>query len=127
MSIVFGDAEADDSYVEDNQPDPEQVARRLHELREAIDQLVGRNPAPYDELTEPEQQIAAAVALVIIEWIIGHEPDQAEQLAINLHNVRRHWSRGALPPWDQLNDDERELAVTLMRLIIEWLQREGTP
>ena len=121
--MTYDDGE---SYVEGNLPDDEQVARRLHELREYLDALVGRNVAPYDALTPAEQQLATSVGGVIVRWIATHEPDDAEAAARSLHDVRRYWSRGALDAWDDLTEDERAIGIEVMRRIIEWLQREGT-
>ena len=70
--LLFGDdGGADDSYAADGAPDPEQVARRLHEHR---------------------------------RWL----------------------SANALPIWEDMDTEEREVAVLLMGLIIDWLRREGT-
>ena len=124
--ITFGDIEPDDSYVAGNVADPEHVAMRLHELRIEIDNLVGRDPARWDALTGPERVLAASIGRVIVEWITTHEPDQPEQLAADLHGVRRFWTGDVLARWEDLSDDERAIGVEMMRLIIGWLEREGS-
>lgn len=123
--MTYDDGEG---YVEGNVADHEQVARRLHELAAYLDALAGRSStAPFDGLTPNERTLAVSVGAVIAEWIAGHEPDDAAALAEELHGVRRYWTRNALDPWDELPPEERALAVELMRHVVEWLQREGTP
>lgn len=127
MTYTFGDDDVEDAYVEGNVPDPEHVARRLHELAAYLDALAGRGgAAPFDDLTPNERTLAASVGDVIAEWIATHEPDDAAALAAELHAVRRYWTRNALARWEDLAPEERELAVELMRHVVEWLQREGT-
>jgi hypothetical protein len=47
------------------------------------------------------------------------------QVAIRLHESRR-WLGSGEPPWDELPDDVKSVAVALMVAIISWLIREGT-
>ena len=47
------------------------------------------------------------------------------QVAIRLHESRR-WVGSGEPRWEDLSDDARELAVALIRGILDWLHREGT-
>lgn len=125
MTVIFGDSEPDDAYSP-AKVDPGQVAHRLHELRVYIDSVAGANPAPWEDLSADERRLALAIGVVIVDFLTTVDPDVPEQAARNLHNVRRHWSRGRLPAWEELPDDERQLAVGLLREIIEWLRREGT-
>jgi hypothetical protein len=124
--VEFGDIEPDDVYAADSEPDPEQVARRLHELRAYLDDLTGGDRlARFEELTPDERTLADAVGAVIVSWLLEHEPDDPEGLARALHNVRRYWSGDVLPTWDDLPADERDVAVDVMAHIIAWLQAEG--
>ena len=127
MSIEFGDIEPDDSYSAGAEPDPEQVAYRLHELRAYLDALTGSDyAARFQELTPEEQEIARAVGATIVQWLLSQDPDDPERVARHLHAVRRYWSRGALDAWEDLPQDHQELAVALMRNLIDWLHREGS-
>ena len=111
----------------DREPaDPEQVAFHLHALRRAVDDLVGSAGLPrWDDLTAPEQALGLAIGQVITDWIRDYEPDQPEDAARALHNVRRYWASSALPPWEDLAPDDRAVGVSLMALLFEWLDRQG--
>lgn len=123
----FGDIEPDDVPAEGGEPDPDQVAFRLHELRAYIDKLAGTDwAARFEELTPEEQEVARAVGAAIVQWLLSQDPDDPELVARHLHAVRRYWSRGALEAWEDLPQDHRDLAVALMANIITWLQREGS-
>lgn len=124
--VEFGDIEPDDVWCADGDPDPEQVAYRLHELRRYIDQLACQDPGAFDDLDPDEQTLAVAIGVVIVDWLVNTDPDHPELTARQLHNVRRYWSGNAMPTWDELPDDHRDLAVDLMRQIIDWLRAEGT-
>jgi hypothetical protein len=60
----FGDAEPEDSY-DVAPPDPEQVALRLHELREAHGLEVRR----WEELTLGQQRALIAVVAMLLDWL----------------------------------------------------------
>jgi hypothetical protein len=60
----FGDFDADDAL--DHEPaDPEQVARRLHELR--LERQ--REDIQWDDLTEGERLILIAIVAEILDWL----------------------------------------------------------
>lgn len=124
MSDDFGDYELDDVY-DTAPPDPEQVAIKLHRLRLAVDQLAGaHNLYRWDDLTEPEQELARAIGKSLVDWLVTHDPQPVEA-ARSLHNVRRFIATSPLPEWDNLSDDERSIGIDLMTLIIRWLKRQG--
>lgn len=125
MSIEFGDIDVDDVWDSDPTIAPEQVTYRLHELRVAIDELAGRPADAWDELTDPEQQLALALGNVIVDWIGTHLSNDPATLAEQLHNVRAWLARGLIPAWADLDDDDRQLAVDIMTMIVDWLEREG--
>lgn len=62
---VFGDSEPADAYDPTGRADPEQVARRLHELRAARWQTLAR----WETLSAGERADHAAVALALLEWL----------------------------------------------------------
>jgi hypothetical protein len=126
-AYVFGDIEPADAYSAGVGPAVEQVAMRLHELREYLDSVAGEHGLlRWDELTPAEQQLALAIGDVIVTHLAGHEPDAAEDSARNLHNVRRYWASSRLPAWEDLPPDDRQVGIDLMSAIINWLAREGT-
>ena len=127
MTDFGDDAGADDAYSAEGTADPDQVAYRLHELRAYVDALSGSMYAPnFEVLSTDEQTIARSVGMVIVHWLLTVDPDDPEQAAINLHNVRRYWSGNTLPAWDDLPQDERDMGVALLKAIIDWLHREGS-
>ena len=124
--MTFGDDGPDDAYDAEGEPDAEQVARRLHEYRSMVEQLVGRERlAAFDALDPAERSLASSVGAVVVAWLAEHEPDDAEAAARALHNVRRYWSGNVLPYWDELPDDQQAIGVELLAQLIGWLQREG--
>ena len=62
---VFGDTEPADALDVTGRADPEQVARRLHELRRDRD----RNLAPWEVLGAGERAAAVAIMLALLEWL----------------------------------------------------------
>lgn len=120
----FGDFDPDDAY-DHEPPDPEQVAYRLHLLREEIDHLGGgTNVQNWDGLSPGEQTLARAIATQLVYWLLTHNPEP-EEAAESLHNVRRFLNPSALPAWDDLNEDDKSIGIHLMTLIINWLRRQG--
>jgi hypothetical protein len=121
----FGDFDIDDAWGTEP-PDEEQVTYKLHELRLALDALAGAHDLPrWDDLDDGAQQMARGIAAVIVRYIVEREPETAADLARTLHNARRYVATSPLPPWDDLAPDDRQIGVDLMRLILEWLRRQG--
>jgi hypothetical protein len=109
------------------EPAPEQVAYRLHELREYLDSVAGSHDLlRWDELTPTEQSLGIAIGEAIVAHLIEHEPDAAEDTARHLHNVRRYWASSRLPPWEELPPDDRQVGIDLMAAVLNWLAHEGT-
>ena len=122
---VFGDYELADAYDREP-PAPEQVAYKLHELRTLVDALAGDTDLPtWDQLTASEQDLGLSVGEVIVAHIVATDPDVPEHVARELHNVRRYWASSRLPPWEDLDADERQVGIDLMATIIGWLRRQG--
>jgi hypothetical protein len=120
----FGDFDLDDA-LDHEPPAPEQVAYRLHSLRLEVDALAGAAELPtWDDLTPAEQSLGLSIGAALVDWLVTHAPD-ATDAARSLHNVRRFIASSRLPPWDELEPDDRALGVALMALIIGWLQRQG--
>lgn len=124
--MTFGDIEPDDVVTAGGEPAPEQVAYRLHELRRCVDQLAGQDPGAFDVLEPEEQTLALAIGGVIVDWLRTTDPDQPQDTARQLHNVRRYWSGGAMPAWEDLPPDHRAMAVDLMTELFDWLRAEGS-
>jgi hypothetical protein len=121
----FGDFDLDDAWGVEP-PDEEQVTYRLHELRLALDELAGSHDLPrWDDLTPDEQAMARGIGQMIVRYIIDREPEDATELARTLHNARRFVATTPLPPWDDLNADERQIGIDLMDVILSWLRRQG--
>lgn len=122
----FGDIEPEDSFDQEGTPDPEQVAQRLHELRAYLADLYGHERLErFNALTPAERSLANAVGVAIVNWLLTHEPDDAEAAARDLHNVRRYWSGNVLPEWEDLPEDQRAIGIDIMRHLVAWLEREG--
>lgn len=62
---MFGDDGPDDSYVAGNVADPEQVARRLHELRRERE----RETVGWDDLTAGERLVLVAIVAALLAWL----------------------------------------------------------
>ena len=119
----FGDWNPDDS-LDTEPPAPEQVAYRLHTLRVAVEELVGRPLPPFEELNIDEQNATFALGEFIVDWLANNDPDDSERLAHALHDFREA-NDSSLRRWRRLNSDEREIATDLMSLILAWLRRQG--
>jgi hypothetical protein len=121
----FGDFDSDDAY-DLEPPAEEQVAYKLHDLRVAVDQLVGEHDLPrWDDLSRGAQDMSLGIAGVIVRYIVAHEPEDPAQLARTLHDARRFVATSPLPPWDQLEPDDRQIGIDLMSIILDWLERQG--
>lgn len=60
----FGDFDADDAF--DKEPaDPEQVARRLHVLRQREDM----EPVAWDDLAESDRAVRIMIVAVLLAWM----------------------------------------------------------
>lgn len=125
-AYTFGDIEPDDVFDPTAPPAPEQVAYRLHELRAYLESVHALDALPsWVELEPAAQQLGIRVGEVIVAWLIETDPDHPERAARHLHDVRRYWG-GALPPWDELPDDQRQVGIDLLAAIIDWLRAEGS-
>lgn len=122
--MTYDDGEA---YTAASPADPDQVARRLHELRQVLEDLAGPQLlADWDDLPADDRTLGRSFGAAIVEWLTTTDPDTPERLARRLHDVRRAMSGGVVRPWDALAADEQAVAVALMAAIIDWLTREGT-
>lgn len=123
--VIFGDIERADVWDADPTIAPEQVARRLHTLRVEVDNLGGTTSPRWTDLDPESQELAEAIGEVVVDWIEVHEPDNPALTARRIHDVRVYLSRGVVPPWDSLAPDEQQIGIDLIRLVIEWLDKEG--
>ena len=117
MTDVFADIEPFDAWDDDPTIDPLQVARRLHDLRDALD---GRVVRRWRELSRRDQDYLMTVARAVVDWIDMREPDNPAVLARHVHEDSNVGS------WDDLAPDEQQIAIDLMdHLIVDWLEGEG--
>ena len=119
----FGDIELDDIYADEGEPDPLQVAIRLHELRSAMLVLAGYEPLPpwHVYLKAHLEEQAAEHYTITVDGL----RDLPWKLAELIHEIRRSAVDPGLPAWEELPPDARELAVHLVKLVVAWLVREG--
>lgn len=120
----FGDIEADDAFDADDTIAPEQVGRRLHELRAFIDRLAGGAPRPYHELSAADRARLDQLGAVIAADYSAQPGQSAVLLAERIHDARRAQDR-SLPAWAILPDSHQALAAAIAAALIAWLQREG--
>jgi hypothetical protein len=121
----FGDFDPDDAWGVEP-PDEEQVTYKVHELRLALDDLVGSFDLPrWEDLDPDAQAMARALGVAIVNYIITYEPETGEQLARTLHEARRYVATTPLPAWEDLSPDDRQVGIDLMQVILDWLQRQG--
>jgi hypothetical protein len=119
---MIGDYEPDDAYDREP-PDPEQVAYKLHRLREAVDLLAGGSLVSWDDLGTTERSTAFQQANGLVEWLRTHNPEPVG-LAEAVHEARRQPGT-TVPAWGALSGDEQALAIGLMSIVIDWLSRQG--
>jgi hypothetical protein len=119
---AFGDFDNDDAY-DPSPPDPEQVTYHLHRLRTDVDLLAGGELVDWDHLGTTEQASEFAQGASLVDWVTTHAHDP-EETARAVHSARQARTAG-LPDWDSLSPDDRAIGVALIRLMIEWLEREG--
>jgi hypothetical protein len=120
----FGDWEPDDA-IDHEPPAPEQIAYRLYELRQDVENLIGRPLPEWDELSADEQASIQSFGAFIVDWLADNpDPDNPEPLAHALHDLRQVLNP-QLADWDDLSDDEHEIGEELMALILNWLRRQG--
>jgi hypothetical protein len=125
MSDEFGDVEEDDVWVEEAvDPDPNQVTLRFHENRQEMAAFANERVPDWGDLEPEEQEIALALGEGLVEQILIdiHGLTAAEWL----HNARAYMSSGEVPGWNELEDDDKDVAESFVILILDWLQREGT-
>lgn len=69
MSI--GDTEPDDTFVAHNIPDPEQVARHLHEER----RWIGSGEVDWDNLSDEARMVGELLIRILLEWLHAEGTD----------------------------------------------------
>jgi hypothetical protein len=122
----FGDYEPADSWDTTTTIAPEQVARRLHRLRRAVELLAGRDPGRWEDLGTDEHDDMLELGAELTRLLEVKPPLEADEIAEELHDQRRILAGAdADPEWQDLGDDERALGEALIELIVAWLQREG--
>jgi hypothetical protein len=52
------------------------------------------------------------------------EPPDAEQVAIRYHKYRKD-TDASLPKWENLTDDDKARAISIMVRLVIWLRRQG--
>jgi hypothetical protein len=122
---TFGDIELADVWDADPTIAPEQLARRLHSLIAEIDAFGGKNTPAWDDLDDSTQALGEAIAIELVKWILEREPDNPALTAKRIHDVRVFLSGGVVRPWDELRPDEQQVAIDLVTLILNWLERQG--
>lgn len=119
----FGDFDVDDAL--DTEPaDPEQVARRLHLIRQRVERLVGRDLEDYDDLGPNDRADLEYVGRAIVTWLAANDPDRADVLGRTLHEFGRQRLGGGRP-WSDLDGEDQRLAEAIGQLIADWLIRQG--
>jgi hypothetical protein len=118
MSDTFGDFDPDDAW--DNEPaDPEQTAKRLHELREYLAVSDGQELAAWDALSDEDRAIGQELGARLIDAFVT-DPDNAPQ---ELNRAIAFLS--GQPEWDDLSAEAQEVGVALVDNILSWLQGQG--
>lgn len=115
----FGDIELADAWDLERRIAPEQLAMRLHRLRVEVDALAGHVTPDWEDVDPDDRDEATAVAVDVVAFVFMREPDNPALLAEHIHES----SNGR--PWSALTDDERQIAIDLTILLLEWLEREG--
>jgi len=118
----FGDATLEDQFCSEGDPDPLPIAERLHELRSALRVLAGLSPLPLWVLYTARAIEVDAMTVALVGLTFG----SADSFAERLHEARRMIAEPTLPPWDDLNVEERNVAAFLALSLVQWLIVEGS-
>jgi hypothetical protein len=117
----FGDFDDDDAFDPSGHAEAFQVARFLHdELR----QLDGVGEW-WGSLSDEQRAIGEALMADLLPFEATHDVDPIEG-AHHLQAVRHALDPLGADDWDDLTDEERQLAIDLVRDVLAMLRREGT-
>ena len=119
----FGDIERADTFDADPTIASEQVAMRLHKLRGVVEFIEGRTIDVWRDLSDDERAHVVAGGAAVAEHVGEREPDNPAILAEFVHSVRVDREGGRR--WGELSPDERQIAIDLLDLILDWLEKEG--
>ncbi len=120
----FGDADPEDSYVEEDvEMDSEQVAKRFHEVHADMAAFAEENVPGWEELEPDEVELALALGAGLVEQIEAHP--EVDSAAVWMHTAREYIDAN-VPAWNDLDEDEQAVAFALMQEILDWLVLEGT-
>jgi hypothetical protein len=122
-SSDFADAEVDDMFDAEGEADPEQVARRLHEIRAEWAAFASETLDDYDDLSDDEAAVAAAIAGALIDRLAALGT-AADTLAEATHEAKAFMDGS--PEWTSLDNETRQAATALVDEVIGWLTAEGT-
>ena len=116
---TFGDIERADTWDADATIAPEQVAYRLHRIRQQIEVLVGRPTVRFRDLSDQDQTRLMHFGELLASQLRTKEPDNPALIAQTIHDILDERK------WDALTGDERQIAVDIIDLIVTWLNKEG--
>ena len=128
MSDVAGVYDDGEAWDDTPDIDPLQVGIRLHELRIRIEELAGVPATEFFELSEDGQTLAAAFGQTLVAFFMDRPKSSAAEMAETIHNVRRFFAAllgQRITAWDDLEEEQRDLSVSISQEIIDWLRREG--
>lgn len=118
----FGDFDLDDAYCAEGDPDPEQAARKLHQIRVELTELRSETLTPWDDLDDGEREVAVAIAEYGVAALTGLDTS-AYWLAESIHGARAFFNGEAL--LSELSGEDQAVARSIAAMIIEWLSRQG--
>jgi hypothetical protein len=121
MSDDFGDFDDEDAFDGTGHAEAFQVARILH------DELAHLDPAAawWADLPAAHQAVGEALMDDLLPYEAAHDADPIDG-AHHLQDVRNALDPLAADRWDDLTDEERQLAIDLVRDVLATLRREGT-
>jgi hypothetical protein len=120
---VVEDADLQDAYSAEGEPDPETVGQRIQEVRVWLETSAERQLPGWDELEEEEQVNLTRIAA---GWILAFQNhrDDPENTAVALHEVWEDYKR--TPDWNSLDAEEQRVAALFAEHVGEWLRQEGS-
>ena len=118
-SVEFGDFEADDAWA-DEPADPEQVAIRMHELRQYLTETDGQELADWDALSDDDKEIGTALMGRLLDAFANDESNAPQDL-----NAAIAYLSGQ-PEWDQLSPEAQQVGTALVDNILEWGTKQGS-
>ena len=110
---LFGDIERADCFDADPTIAPEQVAYFIHRLRQRVEALAGHELGRWRTLSRRDQDAALLIADRLVDEVEAGNRNPAT-IASAVVGLR----------WPDLTGPERQIAIDIVDLVLDWLAKE---